>query len=64
MYLKGSGVSHEKKTIEEDDSDVPSKENKSEGVSQCMIGSLYNEEKSDSYNDINEEIDGVEIMRG
>ena len=29
-----------------------------------MKGSLFNEERIDAYNDINEKIDDVEIMRG
>ena len=30
----------------------------------CMKGVLCNEEKSDSYNDINEDMDDIEIIRG
>ena len=64
MDLNGSGLSTKKKAIEEYESDVPSKDNKSEGEAKCAAGALCNEEKSDSFNDINENMDDVEIMRG
>ena len=53
---------HDNKAIEEDGSDVPRKDNKSEGGVKSVKGESCNEEKSDSYNDINEEMDYFEIM--
>ena len=46
--MKWYGLSNEKKAREEDDSDEPSKDNKSEGEIYCVKVSLCNEEKSDS----------------
>ena len=56
-------MSHENKSREEDDSRVPRKYNKSEGGSKCAKGGLCNEYNSDSYNDINEEMGGLDKMR-
>ena len=40
-------MSHKKKVREEDESDVPRKENKSEGEAKCVKVALCNEEKTD-----------------
>ena len=63
LDLKGSGVFHNNKLREEDEYDAPRKDNKSEGGAQCMKCELCNKDKSDSYNDVNEDIYDVEIMR-
>ena len=57
-------MSQEKKVTEEDNFDVTIKYNKREGGSNCMKGTLLNEEKRDVYNDINEETNYVDRMRG
>ena len=42
-------MSNEKKSREEDESDVPRKDKKSEGEDKCVKVALYNEYKNDSY---------------
>ena len=57
MDLKGSGVSHEKKAMYKYSPDVPSRDNKIEGVSKYMKGALLNGENSHSCHYIHEDID-------
>ena len=47
--LKESGVSNDKKSIEEEESDVPRKDSKSKGEAKCVKVTLCNKEKIDSY---------------
>ena len=58
MDLKGSGVSNKKKEIEEYESNVPSRNNNSEGEENSVKVAFCNEEKSDSYKGLSK-VDGV-----
>ena len=58
MELKGDGVSNKKKVIEEDVSDVLTKDNDSEWEEKLWKLYFYNEEKSDSYKRL-EKFDGA-----
>ena len=49
MDLKGSGLSNKKKVREEDESDAPKKDKKSEGEDKSVKFELCNEYQSDSY---------------
>ena len=46
LYLKVAGVSHNKKSREEDESDVPINNNKIEGRDKIIKGIFFNEDKS------------------